>query len=707
MHKIQKRLHKYTNKANICAYKKEICNVTIVKTYTTFFIERVEKICYDTRKHEYRRVRRRGKRQVKKKKLLLMGICLVVLFTGCAQQGNQGIIEETVGTDTSNGRPGILKSSVAVGENSNLFYIPNDYIEENLMQDFRIFEEQLLLSYYTYEEGRDADILHLRLLGLDTGEVLCETELPTTNSYSVTIQVCKEQIVVSDAQNSVIYVLDENLQEKKKYEAVGNVIYVNPSVTEAYCFTSTEGLHIFNLDNKQEKILFENTSELSVYDRSENAISIRYIDLSTVGKLECYAGLNLETGEIERFELNESFSGLQYQDGMWIGQILSKNQMYFLGTQEEPYQFQCEEEYARVQFLGNPARMLIMTTDQDGTQKMELYDTDGTFLSSCSYDAEDGSMGEQPIWLERAGGILFRMIDDTGHDQLYFWDVSKEIKGSDLELQSYKQEVVAGEVLEAEYYERAKQLSEEYGVTIKIAEQCSKEYSDKIAEQECDPVKIAEGLTILEKVFSAYPNGFFDQLYYGVYRTLEINLMGEIWNKEEVEGYVPDAFVQHENGTITMVLNLNDTPEILKQNFYHETSHIIDKVLEHNAFYREDAVYSEEQWWTLNPDEFVELNPEYGGYYESYEIMPMEYYQEMFTPYFVSDYGKTFSTEDRAMIFENAMIGNADLFTGNASEAFREKLEYYCESIRDCFDTAGWPEYTTWETIFEFSYSAI
>lgn len=643
-------------------------------------------------------MRIRGKRIVKKKKILLMGICLLVLLVGCTKQGNQEIAEETVGAESSKGRPRILETAVAVGADSNLYYIPNDYIEENLMQDFRIFEEQLLLSYYIYEEEKDADILHLRLLDLDTGEIFCETELPTTNSYAVTIQVCEEQIVVSDAQNSVIYVLDENLREKKKYEAEGDVIYVNPSLTEAYCFKSAEGLHILNLENKKEKVMFENTSELLVYECSENAISIRYIDLETVGKKECYAGLNLETGEIERFELNESFSRLQYQDGIWLGQILSRKQMYFLGTQEEPYQFQYDEEYVTTQFLGNSEKMLVMTAEQDGMQKMELYDIDGTFLSSCSYDTENGSMGEQQIWLERADGILFRMIDDTGCDQLYFWDVSEETNGDNLTMCAYAQEEFCGEVLEAEYYEWAKQLVEEYGVTIKIAEQCSEEYSDKFAEQECDPAKIADGLTVLEKAFSAYPEDFFEQLYYGAYRTLEINLMGEIQNKEEVEGYAPDAFVQHENGTITMVLNLNDTPEILEQNFYHETSHMIDKVLEQNAFYRDDAIYSEERWWKLNPDAFVELNPEYGGYYESYEMMPMEYYQEIFTPYFVSDYGKSFSTEDRATIFENAMMGNSELFSGNASEALQAKLEYYCEAIRDCFDTAGWPEYTTWET---------
>lgn len=136
---------------------------------------------------------------------------------------------------------------------------------------------------------------------------------------------------------------------------------------------------------------------------------------------------------------------------------------------------------------------------------------------------------------------------------------------------------------------------------------------------------------------------------------------------------------------------------ILEQNFYHESSHMIDKVLEHNALYRTDAIYSEEKWWSFNPKEFIDLNPEYGGYYVSYEMMPMEYYQELFTTYFANDYGKSFSTEDRATILEAAMMGTSQIFSPNISEPLHDKLEYYCQSIRDCFDTTGWPTYTTWE----------
>lgn len=653
---------------------------------------------------------------LKKKMILTILICLALFTTGCTGRADSETTQESGKisesnetqalneTQTSNEtptpvtRPKILETAVPVGEDGVLSYIPNSYIEENLMQEITIFQNQLLSSYYIYDTETNADILHLRLLSLDSGNLLYETELQTAGSYAVAVQVCENQIVVSDAQSGIIHVFDETLNETRRYEASGNTIYVNTSVTEAYCLTGTDGIHILNLENNEERIILDNTSELSFYSCSGNDISIRYIDLSAADKKECYAGLNLDTGKIEKFEIDDSFSGMEYHMGVWASELLASSNTYFIGTQQEPYRFSLELSYPSMKLVGNPARLILTTTDSDGTQAMAAYETDGTFLSSCSLKDISGTLMSTQVWLKEAEGYLFIIIDNTGHDQLYFWDLSKVIDGDALALVSYYQkEELGGEILEQRYYARAEALSEKYGATIKIADQCSTDYGDKTAEQECDPDKVTSGLDVLEKALSSYPDGFFGQLYYGAYRTMEINLMGEITNKEEIEGHTPTAFVQNENGKIRMVLNIFDSANTLEQNFYHESSHIIDKVLEHDAFYRDDALYSEETWWTLNPEEFIALNPENGGYYGSYEIMPMEYYQEIFTPYFAADYGKSFSTEDRATVFEAAMIGTYQIFSPQVSYPLYAKLEYYCRCIRDCFDTTDWPEYTAWE----------
>lgn len=340
--------------------------------------------------------------------------------------------------------------------------------------------------------------------------------------------------------------------------------------------------------------------------------------------------------------------------------------------------------------------LIFMTSDTSGGMGMSAYSTSGSFISSFGLESGEGTLCSDLYWHEGAGGYFLIAIDNSGHDRLYFWDISASAQGGDLEMLPYcEREYSAGTALAAEYYERAEQLSEKYGVDIKIADQCDTEYDDKLATRECDPARVSEGLDIVERAMSAFPEGFFSQLYYGGYHRIEIDLMGEVSNKFYVEGHYPTAFVQHSSGKVTMVLNINVGSAALEQNFYHETSHIIDRVLEWDSLYRDGALYSESGWWELNPDEFIALNPYAGGYFDSYEIMPMEYYQESFSNYFVIDYGKSFATEDRATIFELAMSGDTQRLR-NGSPLY-EKLEYYSLCIRDCFDTDGWDGHTPWE----------
>ena len=60
-------------------------------------------------------------------------------------------------------------------------------------------------------------------------------------------------------------------------------------------------------------------------------------------------------------------------------------------------------------------------------------------------------------------------------------------------------------------------------------------------------------------------------------------------------------------------------------------------------------------------------------------------------------YACTNSTEDRAMLMEEAMQGKINSFKGK--EGLTNKLIYYSEGIRDNFDTTGWPEKLPWEEV--------
>ena len=82
-------------------------------------------------------------------------------------------------------------------------------------------------------------------------------------------------------------------------------------------------------------------------------------------------------------------------------------------------------------------------------------------------------------------------------------------------------------------------------------------------------------------------------------------------------------------------------------------------------------------------------------YAYSYTNIPESVKKHYGSGYFTESYSCTFPTEDRATMMESAMAGHEHIF--EAMPKLAAKLRYYSKCIRDCFDTTGWPEETTWE----------
>ena len=190
-----------------------------------------------------------------------------------------------------------------------------------------------------------------------------------------------------------------------------------------------------------------------------------------------------------------------------------------------------------------------------------------------------------------------------------------------------------------------------------------------------------EGMTLYEKM---------DFAWYGEYNGYVFVLADEDNKSHLMFWDISGGFVNPSyQGKLLMALdarpmNLDDEINpILEGTMYHEFSHIIDKRLEFDAKYREEACYSESGWEELNPEGF-EYNDSYYG-----TLAPQ------YADYFVDAYACTNSTEDRARIMECAMLGDKSVFEDK--EGVRQKLAYYCEGIRDSFDTTSWPENLPWE----------
>ena len=271
---------------------------------------------------------------------------------------------------------------------------------------------------------------------------------------------------------------------------------------------------------------------------------------------------------------------------------------------------------------------------------------------------------------------------------------SGEMIENDLDLEDVEESIKApvGTAVSQELFDRAGTLSEKYGVEILIADQCDTVFTDHSAEQLLDEAEIEQALDTIDYVLGRYPEGFFEQLKHNTYKEIELQLLGVLkkdYSTDEMT-YISGGFVNYSyQGKLLMALdarcvNLDDEINpILEGTMYHEFSHIIDKRLEYDAGYRENAYYSELGWEELNPEGF-EYNDSYYG-----TLAPQ------YTDYFVDAYACTNSTEDRARIMESAMLGDATVFENK--EGVKRKLEYYCRGIRDSFDTTGWPEVLPWE----------
>lgn len=120
------------------------------------------------------------------------------------------------------------------------------------------------------------------------------------------------------------------------------------SVTEAYGLTKDEGIQIYDLDTGQVRAVLENTSELTLYNSSDDYLSIQYIDLMTQDKKECYAGI-------------------------WTAELLSQQNSYFVGTQSDPYKLHTTHTYNSIWDCFDTTGWPEYTTREETLRKSESY----------------------------------------------------------------------------------------------------------------------------------------------------------------------------------------------------------------------------------------------------------------------------------------------------------------------------------------------
>lgn len=584
-------------------------------------------------------------------------------------------------------RPAILDHKVDLDTDGVVSHIPNESIQQGMQQSFYLYQNNFLLVYPIYDIESQINRMHMKIISTEDGNVLQETAIESLGT--TWIQICGDLIAVNELDTGIIRLYDELLQEKKKYKVEPGAVYLNPAATVAYQFLTTGGIRITDLATGNVSMLLNNSRDLYVSVCSGNTVSMTYIDTNT--EFLSYAALHIDTGILEQMPVDIALYGVENANGTWLAGLMDEENQYVVGTATDLYRYELKPG-EMPQLLANPDHILVTNILEGNTLQLSLYGKDGRFLSSCRIE-DVYYTGEEPMWSENANGYFFLCMNQMGKDQLYFWDLSAPVSGEGLLLKTWEQQeqIPQHSLVSQEYYQKAEALSKEYNITIKIAEQCDTKSDIYNIKPELEGKYIDAGLDVLRTALGNYPKGFFEQLRYSSFLTLEISLCGSIMDAHADEntgiGFTMfSAFVAQEGGTSKMVLDVRQY-STLEQTIYHEVSHLIDSKLAYESRNNNAVMYSENGWERLNPDDFTYANRRVN--------LPESVYTDHYDSHFIDIYSRTFATEDRARIMEYAMMGTTGMFQGH--EGRTEKLEYYCRSIRNAFDTTGWPALTKWE----------
>jgi len=262
---------------------------------------------------------------------------------------------------------------------------------------------------------------------------------------------------------------------------------------------------------------------------------------------------------------------------------------------------------------------------------------------------------------------------DTGNDIICRWEYAAA--GSDQNVRiatryTAENPDVAGL---AECEQLAKEISKKYYVNILLGDD-PVEPDDYSFVPEYQVSAYKKALQALDTAMARFPEDFFYVIATASKNPkLQINLVREIVPNRYDVPLTDDGLQYWIDECAYMTLVVCDETE---QNFYHELCQAMDTyVYAHSSQY---------DYWTLS-------NPEGFKYDESY----LDYQSHVDSPYlqgedraFIDAYSMTYAYEDRATVFEYAMMDGCEEYF--QSDIMQEKLTLLCKGIRRAF---GWRYY--------------
>lgn len=607
------------------------------------------------------------------KRLICMMLMLFLLVTGCGREPMTNTLSpgETARAPTEDPGPTLLERSKAWDEAGVLLELP---LED--CPDLRVeaFGEHLLLWNMIYDNEWITGI-RLQLMELEYGNVIAEQTVAITDWFEPQLQ--ENRICISDSFTGKVTVLDENL----------NIIQTWSPEADWNSWIMGWGSELYIIDHKTIRCRdLETGEERMVMDR---AVGIYASEITPDGANLWYTDVDM--GMARTAYLDFAAGGVRYQPfagsyteatrlgNTWLCRFYNDGRFYRLGNDQQAWDIRLEGGMLHLMPGG-----YLLEESVDG-EHLYLYDLDGTYLAGCSHGRNGTYLsGAEPVWCPVLQGYLFLVYDYENNDaRLLFWNLENALEHPDLELREVDTSVTEDE-LNQQNRERAEEIGKRFGLKIWVGAECQTEYFDFTAVHLLDPQQIRTQLDILETALSAYPEGFFRQLRYGDYQQIHIQLVADLMAKPHYgTGGSYGGFTCPMDGYYLVVINTNYSAE---GTYYHEFSHIIDDYLEWDSWNREDALYSEDSWLAMNPEDFA----------YTWDYAVVQDFRDDWDRYFIDQYAMINPTEDRARTLEYGMYGYMQ-WRFDEMPGVLEKLRWYAACIRDAFDTTGWPEELPWE----------
>ena len=498
-------------------------------------------------------------------------------------------------------------------------------------------------------------------------------------TFQPQIRICGDFVSAFDPGSRQVLLLNNALEETRRLtlpeDVSGSPVLSSDAGTLYYC-TST-GIYAWDLENGIRRRIKESSYEgQSLVDIhwEDQVLQCRIPEESTVRNLF----LDTSDGHLlqeRKEELQLSTVGSTYYCTFSSGSV----QNLLFGTDAAfPRGLFPDDLRAKGFFLPQQHSAVTLLSKEEGTFQMDYYRLDTGFLVDS---LELKSVHTPKAIISGNGDTVLLLVTDGGVDVLLQWQPQTQQSDSKNHTDTYytaENPDHAGLTLCREFAEK---LSEEFGLEILLWKDAAAiEPWDYTFEPEHRYPVILEQLQTLEQGLRQYPLQILADTA-SHFDSVKFCLVREIRGIAGVESLSTATGIQFLNGNDAYVV-LAAGP-YAAQALYHELFH----VMETHILGSSNAL---DRWNELNPSGFS-----YDLDHSSNAKRNSGVYLETDQRAFVDTYSMSFPKEDRARIFEYAMLpGQEALFR---PKIMQSKLQAICTGIREAYGLKKSEECFLWE----------